>query len=69
MTVATPFRQFKLECRSVVMNELLDTVIDEVRELAIRIQLILLDERIRQLELIQQGTEVIESLFGYQIGD
>ena len=40
-----------------------------VRKLINRIQLILLEQRIVELELQQQGTEILSEMLGYKIDD
>jgi Holliday junction resolvase RusA-like endonuclease len=51
----------------------LDTVVDNlikaISDVQIRLQIIDVDQRIHELELRQEGTQIIESLLGYQIGD
>ena len=47
----------------------LDRLAKTIKDVSVRIEIILLEDRVEQLELRQQGTKILESMLGHTIGD
>ena len=46
-----------------------DKLIEDIKSVVLRTEILLLEQRIAELELRQLGTELIEDALGFQIGD
>jgi hypothetical protein len=51
------------------VDHAVERLVECIKDLSMRLEIISLEERIEQLELIQMGTLIIEDMLGYQIGD